>query len=615
MQFTLKQKLFIIFGLLLAIVTFIGIQSIDRFDDLGKSIDVILRENYRSVIACQEMKEALERIDSGVLFLMLGYDKKGKPFIEENFERFRTALEIESNNLTLPDEPQKVAHLKILFRKYHEEVLSIIALNPVTHQKNYFESLLPLFLDIKKTANDILQANQQNMNDANNRARKKAGEATRDMIIFLATSFSFAVIVLVFSNRWIHKPIVRLINSAYEIMDGNFNLVVKVDTQDEIGHLSEAFNEMIAHLRLLRRSDDSKLIRIRNSIQEVFKNLPHAIAIIDPEGHIEVATEMAKIHFGLIPNSKIQEVPHPWLFAFYSKVVSDPNISPKEYETDFIQMFFDNRENFFQPKAIPIMNEEKELNGLIVILEDVTGLKQNDELKKDLFSTISHQLKTPLTSLRMAVHLLLEEKVGTLNEKQSDLLISARDESERLFMIVEDLLDISRIEKGFVKMNFTPISPRELVETAVESYTREAMDKGIILESDLPDGLPDVIADKSRILHVLGNLLSNAIKYTPYGGKVRLYVSQEDKTVQFHVSDNGKGIPKEFHSKIFEKFFRIPGQGKNGNEGGEGLGLSIAKEIIKAHDGDISFESTEGKGSTFVFTLKKYEPGFQGKEN
>jgi signal transduction histidine kinase len=208
----------------------------------------------------------------------------------------------------------------------------------------------------------------------------------------------------------------------------------------------------------------------------------------------------------------------------------------------------------------------------------------------------------------MAIHLLLEEKIGVLNEKQAELLISARDESVRLFSILEDLLDVSRIESGNVRMNFTAVSPYELVEETVESFRREAQDKGIMLEVNLPAELPEVKADPARIAHVLGNLLSNAVKYTSLGGKVLVSAKAGKGKVIFYVTDNGKGIPKEYQSRIFEKFFRIPGQDREtGGDRGEGLGLAIAKEIIKAHNGEISFKSSEGKGTTFEFSLKRYE--------
>ena len=366
------------------------------------------------------------------------------------------------NNLTLPEESTRAFELKSLIRPLWPKVSQeFMKSQPQPLRQIYFENLFPLFKKIKSKAESILQMNQENMNAANNRARRKAAEARRDMYFFLSLSAFIALLFMLFSNHWILKPIQRFIASTQEIRKGNLNLVIKVDTRDEIGQLSEAFNDMVASLRLFRRSDQLKLLRIQRSTQEAFKNLPATIAIVDADGMIEIATASARSNFGLVPNTSIEQAPYPWLAEIQRNIMKNPAQPGSEKKHEIIQQFSDNQERFFKPRVIPIFNDEKEFSGSIIILEDVTLLMQNDEIKKDLFSTISHQLKTPLTSIRMALHLLLEENVGSLNEKQADLLVSARDESERLNGIIEDLLDIRRLESGNVRLSLATVSPYE----------------------------------------------------------------------------------------------------------------------------------------------------------
>ncbi len=606
MKFTLRQKIFVVFAMLLLITALISLQSIRRFNQLGRSIDVILKENYRSVIACQQMKEALERIDSGILFLMLGFDQKGLEQIEKNLKHFQDALEVELSNLTLPEEPQLAFLLKSLFSQYRIKLREVMAQGSSIPQDAYFNSIFPLFQRIKNTADSILQLNQRNMNNANDAARFRAKRAQRDMYMFLTVAGFIAVIFVLFCNRWILKPIHRLIDSTDEIRRGNLNLVVPVETRDEIGQLSDAFNAMTVSLRFFRRSDHAKLLRLQQSTQKAFRNLPEALAIVDSEGKVEIATESARTNFGLVPNARISDSLHPWMIDLYQDAIQSTRPPTNEYKCPIIQHFVNNQEKFYQPHAYSILDDEKKLDGLIIILQDVTLMKQSDEIKKNLLSTISHQLKTPLTSIRMAIHLLLEEKIGGLTEHQADLLVSAREESERLSVILEDLLDLSRIESGNVQMILAPTSPYELVNEAVAHYRRDAQDKGIELAVELPELLPEAIADKSRIGHVLANLLTNAIRYTPPGGKILVSVREEGNMAKFSVSDNGIGIPAEYHQKIFEKFFRVPGQDP---DAGEGLGLAITREIIRAHGGEISLKSSKGHGATFFFTLPRRDSG------
>jgi signal transduction histidine kinase len=181
-------------------------------------------------------------------------------------------------------------------------------------------------------------------------------------------------------------------------------------------------------------------------------------------------------------------------------------------------------------------------------------------------------------------------------------LIAARDESDRLYSILSDLLDISRIEAGKIQMELRSISPHELVLKQVESLHATARDRGVSLRAQIPPGLPDVMADPERVAHVLANLLSNAIKYTSAGGEVTISAAEENEVVRFLVSDTGRGIPAEFLDRVFDQFFRVPGQEITS---GEGLGLTIAREIVEAHGGTMSVESREGKGSVFSFSLKR----------
>jgi signal transduction histidine kinase len=200
----------------------------------------------------------------------------------------------------------------------------------------------------------------------------------------------------------------------------------------------------------------------------------------------------------------------------------------------------------------------------------------------------------------MSIHLLLEERIGSLNEKQIELLMAARDDSERLVGILDDLLDINRIESGKSRLALELAAPRTLVRDAMEPFLVDAKDKGVTLVNEVPDDLPEVMADPEKIRHVFANLLSNALRFTGPGGLVTIRAKQEQDQVAFLVEDTGKGIPEEELKHLFEQFYRAPGQDE---KSGVGLGLSIVKEIVRAHGGDVGAESALDKGSTFRFTL------------
>jgi signal transduction histidine kinase len=602
----LRQKLSLGFGGLLLIILIIGIQSIIYLTRLGSSIDVILQENYRSVIAAQEMKEALERMDSGILFISLGEEKQGAELIQQNETLFEKALQVELNNVTLPGEREKAHHLRDLFRQYQAALHEIKGLETPAHQKReaYFSELFPLFLRIKETADQILQMNQQNMSDANDSARSTAALATRQMYILLLAGLIMAVGCILFTGRWILRPVNRLIRSAEEIQKGNLELVIRSNSRDEIGRLSEAFNEMASALRESRRSDQNKLARIQRATEQAFSSLPDAVAIVEPGGKVEVATETAKNVFGLKPGKEVRTLSYRWMGELFTTALTTAQTVFLKGEKGLIQHFVDGEEHYFRPEAIPIPGSGVQPAGIVLVLKDVTQEREQEELKRGIISTVSHQLKTPLTSVRMAVHLLLEEKVGSLTPQQTELLVAAREDSDRLHGIINDLLDISRIESGRMEMDFRDVSPHTLVLEALEPFQMDFKDRGVGLTTEIAADLPEVRADTIRMKHVFANLLSNALRYTPPGGKVTVLAGADEEWVRFSVSDTGKGIPSQYLPRIFEQFFRVPAQGK---ESGVGLGLAIVKEIVEAQGGAVSVESHEGKGSTFAFTLPRAE--------
>jgi NtrC-family two-component system sensor histidine kinase KinB len=603
----IRRKLSLGFGGLLVIILIIGVQSIIQLTRLGASINVILRENYRSVIACQDMKEALERMDSGILFTLLGYSQEGTGFINQNESVFESALHTELNNITLPGEGERARQLQELFGRYKTLLKTAEDFkSPLAERKQiYLTQLFPLFQEIKTTAGQILDMNQKNMSDANEWARRQAESSRRVMYVLLAAGAAVAVAFVIFTEKWILRPIHRLIRSAEEIRSGNLDLAVPVESRDEVGRLSEAFNAMAEGLREIRRSDQARLVRIQDSTQHTFNSLPDAVAVLDLEGRVEVATESAKTVFGLRPGTLVQSLPLKWLADLYDSVLQRVQPLGPNHSGTAIQHFDKGEERFFRPVVVPILDAEKQPTGVVMTLKDVTEQRLQDELKRGIISTVSHQLKTPLTSMRMAIHLLLEEKVGPLTEKQAELLVAAREDSDRLHEILNNLLDISRIESGRAQMEFHAVPPRELVLEALEPFRIAAKDQGVTLDAQLPDDLPEVWADTTRISHVFGNLLSNALRYTPAGGKVTVSARGEENEVVFSIADTGQGIPSAYLPRVFEQFFRVPGQGP---QAGAGLGLAIAKQIVQAHGGTVTADSAEGKGSTFSFTLRRVEP-------
>jgi signal transduction histidine kinase len=263
------------------------------------------------------------------------------------------------------------------------------------------------------------------------------------------------------------------------------------------------------------------------------------------------------------------------------------------------------RENAMLPRILTIRDPSGNALGAAVVLQDVSRLRLLDQVKSNLVATASHELKTPLTSVRLAVHLLLEEAVGPLTPKQMELLLDARENSERLLAMVNNLLDLARLEQGSRQLELKHESPQSLLQTAAEAARPRAEDKGVEIVLDVLRGLPSVAVDASRLGHALRNLLDNALTYTERGGRITLAASADGDAVTLSVADTGIGISREHLPHVFEKFFRVPGQSRGA---GTGLGLAIVNEIVTAHGGTITCESQPGIGTVFRLRLRVAPP-------
>jgi signal transduction histidine kinase/HAMP domain-containing protein len=610
-MFSLWHKLGFGFGGLMILLLVTGWYSIEQITELGPSIDVIMRENYQSVAACQQMKESLERLDSGVLFILSGYPEQGTELIQTNKPLFLHALETELKNITLPGEGEQAKEIQRLFKEYSEKLSRFqqSRINFKDEGKLYFTHLLPLFQKIKTASNAILQMNHENMLVANTNARMRAKEARQRMLVLVVCGVIVAVGFIGFIGKWIRYPLQRLTTSAGEIARGNLDLVVDIHSRDELGQLAEMFNRMTAKLREFRRDDNARIIRLQRTTQLAVDSFPDAIAVLSPDGRIELANRLAVSLFDLRPMERPDFMKYSWLSNLLKEVKTQRVNPPRGYESA-IQVFDNNEEKFFLPKAVGIYDEGHDLVGITVILSDVTSLRKIDEMKSGLLSTVSHELNTPLTSLRMAIYLLLEEKVGPVNAKQSELLMGARDDADRLVTIIGNLLDMSRFEAGRIQMDFQSVAVPSFVDSVISPLRAAFEDRGITLDVQVDSDIEDVWADPVRIRLVMGNLLSNALKYTPSGGSVTVKVYKKEENVCFSVADTGVGIPEEYRSRIFDKFFRVPDTGMETQ--GAGLGLAIARELVKVHGGEIWVESTVGKGSTFYFTLPTAKTNHKG---
>jgi signal transduction histidine kinase len=599
---SLKTKLILASCGPLLILLVVGLISIRTITQSSKALDRIFRENYDSVAAGLAMKQAILEIERGVEPLL--YESSAdKTMIDSAVARFSQRLKFQQGNVSLPGEQELTNRLAASWKTYTSEVETFVQMQESGPARRdfYRARLLPQSDAVLDAAQQIIDINLNNMISADGQVRQHATETNRDVIVLVLAGTVLALIFVIIIGPSILRPISYLTRSVKEIQQGNLDLVVKARSGDEIGQLASAFNDMTTSLREFRRTNRARLIRTQKATLSALNSLSDAIIICNPEGAIELSNDTAQHLFALKAGTTIQSVENVRMGELFERARLEMRpIRLKTYDWA-IQVFRDGEEHFFLPEAVPIMDEERRLTGVMLILSDVTRLRKLDEVKSGLIATVSHELKTPLTSIRLAAHALLNEKLGPLNPKQAELVIAARDDSDRLYRIIENLLDIGQLECGGSTVELVAVSPEQVLLNVVEEMKPSYVDRGVSLVLDLPGDIPQVLADRLRLEIVFANLLSNGLKFTPPGGEVKVSARLEKGAVLFVVEDTGSGIPKESLPHVFEKFFRVPGRG--GQPSNTGLGLAIVKEIIETHGGKVEVASTPGEGTKFSFTL------------
>jgi two-component system, NtrC family, sensor histidine kinase KinB len=603
----LYKKLLLAQAPLAVALAMVGVFSVFVISYLGSHSQTILKDNYRSVLAAQRMKEDIERMDSGALFIVAGERQKGSEQAEKYRPIFEAELKVQEGNITESGEKEFTEGLRAAWVDYQTKFARLQKSTSSEEAKQiYFSELESAFYRVKSTADEILAINQDAMVRKSDEVRRIAERMSAITITVALAALVLGLFVSTFLTRRMLQPVSALSEATRKIGEGNFDARAHVRGNDELAQLAREFNSMAARLGEYRKSSLGELLQAHLSMQAAIDSLPDPVAIFNVDGNLQNVNQAAETLLGLRTDTgskeSLKNVEAPTRAVFErirSHVLSGKGTYiPKGFE-DAVQLGTLLGDRYFLPRGAPVYEARGVIVGATVMLQDVTRLRRFEELKNDLVATVAHEFRTPLTSLRMAVHLCTEQVAGPLTDKQAELLHSAREDCDRLQGMVDDLLDLSRIESGKVELYPLPVEVRRLITGAIDEFRPDADIKGINLRA--PSSLPQVsvLADHERIGHVFSNLVGNAVRYTPKGGSIELGAASIDGFVRFTVSDTGTGILKEYQDRIFEKFFQVPGAGPKGT----GLGLYIAKEIVSAHGGEIGVDSETGRGSTFWFTL------------
>ncbi len=575
-----KNKLRLGFGFLFLVVLAFGLLSLIFINRLSTGAKVILQDNYNSLSFTREMRSVL--------------DENKLPLNAAALRSFEKQLIAEEHNITEPGERQAATALRNAFVNLR--------------QKTDLKDLQQAELEARRSLRQVEIVNMRAITNKNAKANSSVDEAT--LVLALVGTFTFLVLFS-FSVNFpgiISGPLNALLVGIREISQQNYNKRIHFTQNDEFAEVAGAFNDMATRLNEWQNSNLSTVMSDKLRIETIIEQMQDAIFGIDEKQEILFINTAAKKILNISePKMEGRSVADIIKCNELFKSIVDGQQTGKPFK-----IVVEGQNSHFQletreinvpnigPDSSPVIIANKSA-GKVYILKNITEFKERDEAKTNFIATISHELKTPISAIKMSLKLLFDPRVGVLNKEQEQLAKHIEEDSERLLKINSELLDLSQVETGNIQLNFVASNPDKIVDYAIKAVRFEAEQKGVTIEHSIPENLPEVNADVEKTAWVLINFLSNALRYSPAKSKIELNLSLKGQHIEFSVRDFGKGVDPVYQKRLFDRYFQVPTDGQN--KSGSGLGLAISKDFIEAQGGSIGLESEVGEGSRFYFNL------------
>ncbi len=605
---TLKGKITFIYSLLVAAMFIIGGISIWNLHSLNQSMEGLMVNNYKSIDMANRMSEAIERQDSAML-MYLSIDKTaGIELFHENGNLFLKWFRIEETNITEAGEKELVDKLGFQHQTY-SKLFSELQENKNIKGVNsaiafYNETIHNNFKIIKTILADIDSLNEKAMFMGRAKLMEKTARTVNALILIFSITIIGGFLLSGYFTDMFLRPVYLLTETIKKLRAGDLNQQAEVVSDDEIGVLASEFNNMTRRLLAFEKSAIGDLMNERNRSVAIVHSISDPLIVLDNNFKIVLINKACENFFDIDEEKSsgrhfLETIRNGELFDIISNAAK--NSDKDKSKGTIIQLKSGEKNIFFSIIVTDVKDSESNTIGIVVLFYNITDFKNLEKIKTDFIYVISHEFKTPLTSITMGTSLLSDESVGPLNAKQREIFAALKEDGEKLTGLVNSLLELSRLESGKSVFNISACGVSDIIQNSLKPFYEQARAKKIRLAYHVPEIMPKVDADPDKIVCVINNLVSNALKYTPDEGEILVKSVIENSYAVLSVKDTGKGIDEKYHEKIFERFFRV--NEEEGESGGNvGLGLSIAREIIEAHHGKIWCESSK-HGSVFYFTI------------
>lgn len=602
---SLKTKILLGYGVAFTLMGLVVLWCILHLISLGRASEAILRENYRSIMAAEQMIDALERQDSHLLKVIMGDQGSARAAFLEQEIIFGQWLQRARDNITVEGEAGLVGGIDARHRAYGAAFRANLG-TPAAPQvemtlDRYQREIHPLFEAVLNKCIALRQINEETMYRASQATDRMAQRAVWSTV---AVALLALVLVIAFSLVLAERlvgPLRSFALAAQRLSGGDYTVRVPIAAKDELGQVASEFNRMVAQLEAFHRINIEEIVSERNKGEAVLHSIADGLVVFDTQRRVgalnPAARQILNLGDGVVVGMPAEKILHDSEVEALLRETLRGGTPPEVDERRVTVIDDGEKLRHYLYSMTPIRGAEAELTGIVLLLKDITSLRELEQLKSEFVTAASHELRTPLTSIGMSVDLLLEHALERLPAREQELLLAAHEEVHRMQALVNDLLDLSRIEASSLQLIFVRVSLMDLFDHVKAIFQNQA-DRLDVHLSYRPVALR-VRGDATKLTWVLTNLVSNALRYVGQGGHIDLEAEAVGPLAHIRVRDDGPGIPEAYQARIFQKFVQVEGP----RSAGSGLGLAICREIVRAHGGAIWVESQPGAGSTFTFTL------------
>lgn len=604
---SLRTRITIGLLFLLGIIVLISGVAVFYLTRLSNSSEKILSENYQTIFFIRNLTEGFQVVSSSQLQYIANQE-----FNYENYKKSDLIARMYIDSLySIVGNKQEKKYLDSLSKGYSKLVKDFDKTRQDTSIRLpamdlYYKKLRSNFLPVRGYLDKLREINQNEIIEKNYLIQQN----TEDALLYMAIIGGFCVLITVgfifYFPVYLTKPLNELYLALEEMSNKNYTKRLHVGSTDEFARLAISFNKMSSKIAEFENLNLEKVLIEKRRTETIIEHLQDGIIGVSAQNKIIFINQVAEILLDMSSEEAVDRY-IPDLIVnndiLYHVMVDLMEVEKGQlFAEKTVKVPSADRDLFFS-RQVMSLPEAEDLSGLIILLKNITKFTEMDAAKTHFIATISHELKTPLAATRLSLGLLRDKRLGQLNEDQADLIGDIEQATERLFALTGEILQLSQIESGKIKINLKPAEVDDLVSYTLQAVKVSAEQKFLSVKADIAPNLPVFFVDVDKIKWVIINFLTNAIRYAPQKSEVKLSIYSDDKGIIFSVNDKGKGISEMYHLKIFEKYFQIPNAEGDIDKKGSGLGLAICREFIEAHKGEIWVESEVGKGATFFFWL------------